>query len=198
MCSLCCVLCLFENYSANLFHFILYSRFLSACMRFISVYIRLQTLLSLITSEVCYNLVSFSCIFVSLWKCFAVDRVCLDCGARILGRSDKKFCSDQCRNNFNNRLNRDSNNYVRNVHALLRRNRKVLYDLYCEGHRRIHRDALFAMGYNFSFFTHQVETNEGIRWLFCFEYGFRYIDSDYIELNSNSDYLNPLLTIDDR
>ncbi len=120
-----------------------------------------------------------------------MERVCLDCGARLLGRSDKKFCSDQCRNNYNNRLNRDQNNYVRNVHAQLRRNRRVLADLYDDGHRRIHHDALIARGYNFTFFTHLVETLEGVRWSYCFEYGFREIDSEYVELNRSDSYLEP-------
>lgn len=115
--------------------------------------------------------------------------MCLDCGEKLLGRSDKKFCSDQCRNNYNNRLNRDSNNYVRNVHGLLRRNRKVLADLYDDGHRRLHRDALMALGYNFTFFTHLVETPEGVKWIFCFEFGFRDDGGGYLELKQNNSYL---------
>lgn len=118
-----------------------------------------------------------------------MERVCLDCGARLLGRSDKKFCSDQCRNNYNNRLNRDQNNYVRNVHAQLRRNRKVLADLFENGHHRIHRDALIAQGYNFTFFTHLVETREGLRWSYCFEYGFMDSEEGYLELAKSNSYL---------
>lgn len=127
--------------------------------------------------------------FLTLSKHFAVERVCLDCGARLLGRSDKKFCSDQCRNNYNNRLNRDQNNYVRNVHAQLRRNRKILSDLLEAGHERIHRDALIAQGYNFTFFTHLVETQEGVRWFYCFEYGFRESGKGYLELRTSSSYV---------
>lgn len=130
--------------------------------------------------------------FVSLRKHSAVERVCLDCGARLLGRSDKKFCSDQCRNNYNNRINRDQTNFVRNVHAQLRRNRKVLSDLCQAGLQRIHRDALIAQGYNFLFFTHQVETADGVRWSFCFEYGFRILKNGYLELTVNSTYLDTM------
>jgi hypothetical protein len=78
---------------------------------------------------------------------------------------------------------------VRNVHAQLRRNRKILSDFYDEGHKKIHRDALFALGYNFTFFTHLVETQDGYRWYYCFEYGFRNLDNEYLELTSNSNYL---------
>ncbi|HPC98078.1 MAG TPA: hypothetical protein P5257_11075 [Bacteroidales bacterium] len=121
-----------------------------------------------------------------------MERKCLDCGDVIHGRADKKFCSDQCRNNYNNRLNRDSNNYVRNVHGLLRKNRRILCDLYNEGKRVLHRDALFALGYNFSFFTHLIETRQGEKYHFCFEYGYCEKGDDYVELKENTQYLNYL------
>jgi predicted nucleic acid-binding Zn ribbon protein len=119
----------------------------------------------------------------------AVEKKCLDCGDTIRGRADKKFCSDQCRNNYNNRLNRDSNNYVRNVHGLLRKNRRILSDLFDEGKTVIHKDALYALGYNFSFFTHIIESKDGDRYNFCFEYGFREKDKDFVELKQNSQYI---------
>ena len=118
-----------------------------------------------------------------------MERVCLDCGAKLLGRSDKKFCSDQCRNNYNNRINRDQNNYVRNVHAQLRHNRRILSGLFDDGHHRIHRDALVAQGYNFTFFTHLVQTKAGQRWSYCFEYGFMEAGRGYLELNKSTGYL---------
>ena len=119
----------------------------------------------------------------------AVERKCLDCGDTLRGRADKKFCSDQCRNNYNNRLNRDSNNFVRNVHGLLRKNRRILADLYNEGKTTIHKDALYALGYNFSFFTHIIESNDGNKYHYCYEYGFREKSDDFIELRQNSQYI---------
>ncbi|NSW94734.1 MAG: hypothetical protein HPY62_08520 [Bacteroidales bacterium] len=119
----------------------------------------------------------------------AVEKKCLDCGGSIRGRTDKKFCSDQCRNNYYNRLNRDSNNYVRNVHGLLRKNRRILADLYNEGKRKVHRDALFALGYNFNFFTHVIETSSGQKFNYCFEYGFTDLGDDFLELRQNSQYI---------
>jgi len=120
----------------------------------------------------------------------AVEKKCLDCGETIRGRADKKFCSDQCRNNYNNKLNRDSNNFVRNVHGLLRKNRRILSELYEEGKTVIHKDALYAMGYNFNFFTHVIESPDGLKCLYCFEYGFREKGNEFIELKKNSLYLD--------
>ena len=31
---------------------------------------------------------------------------CLECGEKIIGRSDKKFCNDACRNSYNNKQNK--------------------------------------------------------------------------------------------
>ncbi|WP_315824342.1 hypothetical protein [Paraflavitalea speifideaquila] len=53
-------------------------------------------------------------------------RNCPACGKPVKGRADKRFCDDYCRNNYNNQLNSDSVNYVRNVNNILRRNRRIL------------------------------------------------------------------------
>jgi predicted nucleic acid-binding Zn ribbon protein len=41
------------------------------------------------------------------------QRVCKECGHKLSGRKDQKFCSDYCRNSFNNKLNEDANASVR-------------------------------------------------------------------------------------
>ena len=43
-----------------------------------------------------------------------MKRTCSECGDNIVGRIDKKFCCDACRNSFNNRVNKDSKNLIRN------------------------------------------------------------------------------------
>lgn len=117
-------------------------------------------------------------------------RKCLDCGEVLRGRSDKKFCSDQCRNNYNNTINREANNLVRNVHSVLRKNRKILCELYDSGTRKIHRDALLVSEFNMNFFTHLVETdNDSSVTRYCYEYGYRDIDPEYISLVKNADLL---------
>jgi hypothetical protein len=50
---------------------------------------------------------------------------------KIVGREDKKFCSDGCRNAYNNKINKDSN-YMRNTNKL-RKNYRVLSELNLEG-----------------------------------------------------------------
>ena len=117
-------------------------------------------------------------------------RKCLDCGAVLKGRSDKKFCSDQCRNNYNNSINREANNLVRNVHSLLRKNRKILCDLYEGRKKKIHKDALLVSEFNMNFFTHIVENDiNNIITRYCYEYGYRELNSEYITLVKNTGLL---------
>ena len=117
-------------------------------------------------------------------------RKCLDCDAVLKGRSDKKFCSDQCRNNYNNTINREANNLVRNVHSLLRKNRKILCDLYEAGKKKIHKDALLVSEFNMNFFTNIVENdNNNIITRYCYEYGYREVNSEYITLVKNTGLL---------
>jgi hypothetical protein len=49
-----------------------------------------------------------------------MNRFCLDCQEPLIGRSDKKFCNDACRSNFNNKLKTQDQNYVRRINAILK------------------------------------------------------------------------------
>jgi len=49
------------------------------------------------------------------------NKNCPECDDKIKGRADKKFCSDACRNAFNNKLNSDANSTVRNINNALRK-----------------------------------------------------------------------------
>ena len=61
------------------------------------------------------------------------QKLCLECGDRIQGRSDKKFCTDYCRNSYNNKVNKESKNLIRNTNNQLRRNYKILSELNTKG-----------------------------------------------------------------
>jgi hypothetical protein len=50
-----------------------------------------------------------------------------------------------------------------------------------------------AQGYNFIFFTHLVETNEGQKWSYCFEYGYREGGDGFLDLKMNSSYLEAFM-----
>jgi predicted nucleic acid-binding Zn ribbon protein len=50
-----------------------------------------------------------------------MEKNCPECGEKIIGRIDKIFCSDQCRNTYNNRQNRASTNLIRKINSKLQK-----------------------------------------------------------------------------
>jgi len=109
----------------------------------------------------------------------ADKKTCLDCGEIIKGRADKKFCSDLCRNNYNNKLNADSTNYVRNINNILRRNRRTMEELAPEGKASVHKSKLTEKSFDFGFFTNTYKNKNGDTYYYCYEYGYLPIKGDY-------------------
>jgi hypothetical protein len=99
------------------------------------------------------------------------ERKCSECGERLSGRSDKRFCDDQCRSAYNNRDKADVNNYMRNVNHLLRKNRKILASLLKDTSITVPRDQLTELGFSFNYFTHLYE-HKNKHFRFCYEFGY--------------------------
>ena len=118
-----------------------------------------------------------------------LTRKCPECGDEIIGRADKKFCSDQCRNTYNNRLNTEASNTVRNINNILRKNRRILQDLNKQsGKTMVTKDTLLSSGFNFTYHTHTYTTKKGDVYQFCYEQGYLYIeDKDLFLLVTNKD-----------
>ncbi len=108
------------------------------------------------------------------------DKNCLECGEQLVGRSDKKYCGDHCRSQFNNRINKDQTNFMRNVNNLLRKNRRILDSFVKIGRTKIHRDLLLENGFNFSYCTAVHWTNTGSRKVFCYDRAYVVVDDDYL------------------
>jgi predicted nucleic acid-binding Zn ribbon protein len=107
------------------------------------------------------------------------QKVCLECGSKIIGRADKKFCSDQCRVAYNNRLNSNETNFMRNVNNVLRKNRRILIDLNTTGKSRVSREKLHEKGFDFSLFTSTYTTKEGSLYHYCYEQGYLQVDKSW-------------------
>jgi hypothetical protein len=85
-----------------------------------------------------------------------------------------------CRNAFNNKINSDSNNYVRNINNTLRRNRRILEES-LEGEKTtVPKQKLVDRGFNFSYYTNQNTTRNNHTYKFCYEYGYLGLDNDVI------------------
>ena len=106
-------------------------------------------------------------------------RVCLECGALLLGRSDKKYCNDYCRNAYNNRLNVDTKRLIKNTNNRLRRNYKTLVKLNVTGKTKVTRMRLYDHNFDFNFFTSIYITKAGKTYYYIYDQGYLELENDY-------------------
>lgn len=111
-----------------------------------------------------------------------MEKKCPVCNEKIRGRSDKKFCSDYCRNSFNNTLNKDSKNLVRNINNLLRKNYRILEQLNPNQKTKTTKSKLVEFGFDFNHFTSTYTTKAGTIYYFVYDQGYLPLENDYYAL----------------
>lgn len=105
-------------------------------------------------------------------------KTCLECGEKIVGREDKKFCSDGCRNSYNNKMNKDHTNLMRNINNKLRKNYRVLAELNPEGKTKTNRNKLLSKGFDFELITSIYKTKTGNTYYFVYDYGYMELENE--------------------
>ena len=119
----------------------------------------------------------------------AEERLCLECGTKLRGRKDQKFCSDYCRNAFNNRKNEDVNNYMRRINNILRKNRRILDKLNPAGKKTVDAIALAEEGFNFHYYTNTYTTQKGVVYYYCYDRGYLKTDEGNYFLVHKQEYV---------
>ncbi|WP_445386099.1 hypothetical protein ACT6NV_04655 [Robiginitalea sp. IMCC44478] len=112
-----------------------------------------------------------------------MHKACLECAEKLVGRSDKKFCCDSCRNTFNNRRNREKNRVLLKTNNRLRRNYRLLKKLL--KHREdglISREVLLDIGFEFGSVTRLYTNAKGIKTYFLYDIGYYPVDECHIRL----------------
>jgi len=114
------------------------------------------------------------------------NKCCLQCGSPVKGRRDKKFCDDHCRNNYNNQLHLNTTMMMRQVHQILRKNRRILEEaaIYHREGERIPLEPLLEEGFLPGYHTKVSHDAEGKPQYFCYEIGFRMIDNHIVLLQN--------------
>lgn len=107
---------------------------------------------------------------------------CLECGEKVIGRSDKKFCNDYCRNAYNNKLNIGDKNLVRNINNALKKNYKILCELNITGKTKVSKVKLNQKGFRFDLFTSVYVTKTGSQYYYCYNQGYLALEQDYFLL----------------
>lgn len=111
-----------------------------------------------------------------------MDRTCPECGDKIIGRADKKYCSSSCRNARNNSQNKDSKNMMRNINNRLRKNYRILEKLNPEEKIKTTKAKLNAAGFDFNYFTSIYTTKAGTVYYFIYDQGYLPLDGDFYAL----------------
>ena len=101
---------------------------------------------------------------------------CRECGKPLIGRTDKKYCHEGCRNEFHNRKNRVFYSRLRRVNRLLLRNYRILLAHY--GHaNNLSRMALTELGFRFELFTGMSVDSQGNTMRYVYDLGLKEISS---------------------
>ena len=98
---------------------------------------------------------------------------CLECKKTLIGRSDKRFCDDACRNSYNYRQNSDHTNLIRKINHTLRKNRRILQEVLGEeGMLKISKEKMLLQGFDLKYHTHNFTNVKGQTSYFIYEYGY--------------------------
>ena len=119
------------------------------------------------------------------------NKTCLECDQQLIGRVDKKFCNDSCRNSYNNRANKVANDYVRKVNVILRKNRRILAQL-MDGKNKTKatKEQLLLNGFNFYYYTNVYKTKQDKTYYFVYELGYLELDDEKLALVIKDSYVN--------
>jgi hypothetical protein len=96
---------------------------------------------------------------------------CLECGKKLLGRIDKKYCNDSCKSAFLNRKYRVANREIGRINRILKNNHKILSDIMVDGVYECSTRELFIKGFNFDYFTSLDPQAPPV--MYCYEIGYQ-------------------------
>jgi len=111
-----------------------------------------------------------------------MEKLCPECGIKIRGRIDKKFCTDGCRNVYNNRKNKDSVNLIRNTNNRLRKNWRILEQLNPDKKSKTNKSKLLQLGFDFNLITSIYTTKVGTVYYFIYNQGYLPLENDFYAL----------------
>jgi len=118
-----------------------------------------------------------------------MEKTCVECGATVHGRSDKRFCSTYCRSTYNNKKNGGETQLVRDINRTLKRNRRILGTLNTKGKTKVKRSKLADLEFNFNYHTNTFTTKAGKVYYFCYDQGYLELDDGYLALVERQEYV---------
>lgn len=106
-----------------------------------------------------------------------------------MGRVDKRFCDDQCRSAWHNRMTGEEARIMRNINYKLRRNRRILLNLCPNGKGKATRAELLKAGFDFDYITSIYTTRQGKNYFFCYDLGYLTLEDETFAIVIKQDYV---------
>ena len=109
-------------------------------------------------------------------------KTCEYCKKEFIGRSDKRFCSQTCKNQFNYQLRKQTKDITKEINNILHRNRIILNTIMGEkrGKMKVDRIELEKMNFNFKYITGYYVNKENK--LYHYVYDFAWMEFSTQEL----------------
>lgn len=104
------------------------------------------------------------------------------CGSPIVGRRDKRFCTDGCRSIHHQDQKKTEPELIKTINSKLKKNRKIMAELNPEGKKTISKDSLSSMGFDFKYSTHHLITKKGTTYYFCYDQGYTLFEDKMVLL----------------
>ncbi len=117
--------------------------------------------------------------FNTILKLYAMTKNCIVCQTKLVGRDGRKFCSDACRIEHHNQLNRSGGRFVRMINERLRKNHRILCELNCEGITKTNRASLVIRGFDFNLITMIERSSNGENYFYIYDQGYRMFDNEH-------------------
>ena len=113
-----------------------------------------------------------SSIFSTLVKTIAMKSQCKMCKKLLVGRSDKVFCSLDCKNEYHVKLRRVTRKATHNIDKILHRNRSILLELMGKNaySKKLPRQLLDKKKFNYTYITHYHVNKQGKMVRYVYDY----------------------------
>lgn len=123
------------------------------------------------------------------------SRKCPVCASDIIGRKDKKYCSEPCRHEANSLIKSANEKPILDTNKALRKNRTILKTLCPEGKATVRKEILIKMGYDVTVFTSIFVTQQKQVYYISYDYGFTPLSDNGVDralIIHKQDYMKAL------
>lgn len=110
-------------------------------------------------------------------------RRCCFCGTELQGRADKKFCDDNCRNNYHYKVRyKDNDDVIKMVNSTLLKCRETLKNL-CLGQKTIvEKQLLDDRHFDYELMTNVYKTKGKSEYRVVYDYAYRILNEDEVQI----------------